>query len=53
MLNSELITKLEELDPNAEIIVWEGYDAGCTTREFQISSGIFFDTNQKYYLLEA
>jgi hypothetical protein len=53
MKNKDLIAELQELDPEVEVIVWEGYDAGCTTKDIEINTGTFYGTKEKYYLLEG
>lgn len=36
MLAKDLIKKLLVIPPDTEIVVWEGYDAGCCDGDFDI-----------------
>jgi len=49
----DLIAKLQELPPETEVIVWEGYDAGCATGDFELSPGTFDDTKEPFVRLDG
>lgn len=53
MKAKELIDKLAELDPNTEVIVWEGYNAGFATSDFSLTADTFDDTLEPFVRLDG
>jgi hypothetical protein len=49
----DLIEKLQALAPETEVIVWEGYDAGCATGDFELFSDTFSDTKEPFVRLDG
>lgn len=52
MKNKDLVKKLQEFDPEIEVIVWEGYNAGFATGDIAFTEDTFSDTNEPFIRLE-
>jgi hypothetical protein len=53
MKAGELLEKLAKLQPDTEIIVWEGYNAGFATGDFDLTPGTFTDTKEPFVRLDG